>query len=311
MMPAQVLLVSGFLGAGKTTLINRLLREPGGRRIAAVVNDFGAVDIDAALLAAVDDGVMSLKNGCICCTLQSDLMRTLSVLMKREAKPDVIVIETSGISNPKDIVARLLDPVIFKAAALDTVVTVVDAAYLAETPAIEADPLWQAQVDAADILVISKGALVGGATLEQTRQRIRTRHPAKHQLDDLDDLPGLLLGHGMHQASIEAPRPGFTFPLSAGFETSTWTSAQPLSLARFQKILDRLALDLIRVKGLMEFVEMPGKTMLFQLVGTRATMVTAPVAAPLEGKAALVLIGRRGGNGVGRALDMLDEMAAS
>lgn len=91
-MTIPVLLVAGFLGAGKTTLVNHLLQNPDGRRIAAVVNDFGAIDVDATLLGLSADGVVSLKNGCICCSLQGDLMRTLVTLTRRHPSPDAIVI---------------------------------------------------------------------------------------------------------------------------------------------------------------------------------------------------------------------------
>ena len=79
-MPVPVLLVAGFLGAGKTTVVNHLLAHAGGRRIAAVVNDFGVINIDAELIAGASDGVVSLSNGCICCSLEGDLLRTLANL---------------------------------------------------------------------------------------------------------------------------------------------------------------------------------------------------------------------------------------
>src|ERR1044072_4917663 len=95
-MPVPILLVTGFLGAGKTTVVNHLLANAAGRRIAAIVNDFGAINIDAELIAGASDGVVSLANGCICCSLEGDLLRTLSTLLRRDPKPDYIVIETSG-----------------------------------------------------------------------------------------------------------------------------------------------------------------------------------------------------------------------
>ena len=83
-MPVPVLLVTGFLGAGKTTIVNHLLAHAEGRRIAAVVNDFGAINIDAELIAGASDGVVSLSNGCICCSLEGDLLRTLAALLRRD-----------------------------------------------------------------------------------------------------------------------------------------------------------------------------------------------------------------------------------
>src|ERR1700689_139515 len=92
-MAVPGVLGAGFLGAGKATVVNHLLAHAGGRRIAAVVNDFGAVNIDAELITGAADGGVSLSNGCICCSLQSDLLRTLAVLLRRDPRPEVIVIE--------------------------------------------------------------------------------------------------------------------------------------------------------------------------------------------------------------------------
>ena len=109
-VPVPILLVTGFLGAGKTTVVNHLLAHAEGRRIAAVVNDFGAINIDAELIAGASDGVVSLSNGCICCSLEGDLLRTLAALLRRDPRPEFIVIETSGIADPSDIVRNLMDP---------------------------------------------------------------------------------------------------------------------------------------------------------------------------------------------------------
>src|SRR5207245_3099066 len=118
-MPVPILLVTGFLGAGKTTVVNHLLAHADGRRIAAVVNDFGAINIDAELIAGASEDVVSLRNGCICCSLQGDLLRTLATLLRREPAPDGVVIEASGVADPIDIMRGLLDPVIWQAATLD------------------------------------------------------------------------------------------------------------------------------------------------------------------------------------------------
>src|SRR5215212_8102379 len=125
-MPVPILLVTGFLGAGKTTVVNHLLAHAEGRRIAAVVNDFGAINIDAELIAGASDGVVSLTNGCICCSLQGDLLRTLAGILRCNPRPDNIVIETSGVADPADIVRNLMDPVIWKEAPLETVLCVMD-----------------------------------------------------------------------------------------------------------------------------------------------------------------------------------------
>ena len=126
-MSVPVVLVAGFLGAGKTTVVNHLLAHAGGKRIAAVVNDFGAINIDAELITGATDGVVSLSNGCICCSLGSDLLRTLATLLRRDPQPELIVIETSGVADPTEVVRNLMDPVIWREAPLETVLCVVDA----------------------------------------------------------------------------------------------------------------------------------------------------------------------------------------
>src|SRR6478609_8115497 len=174
-LPVPILLVTGFLGAGKTTVVNHLLAHAEGRRIAAVVNDFGAINIDAELIEGASDGVVSLANGCICCTLEGDLLRTLANLLRRDPRPEFIVIETSGIADPADIVRNLMDPMIWKEAPLETVLCVVDV-----TTSEEAlnDALLRSQLRAADVVALSKVDLVVAAAREQLREVIRAQRPA-------------------------------------------------------------------------------------------------------------------------------------
>ena len=108
-MPVPVLLVTGFLGAGKTTVVNHLLAHAEGRRIAAVVNDFGAINIDSKLVAQVEVDTVSLSNGCICCTIREDFLEALVGLLKRAEPLDFVIVETSGVSDPSGVVATLAD----------------------------------------------------------------------------------------------------------------------------------------------------------------------------------------------------------
>src|ERR1700704_2405749 len=174
-MPVPILLVAGFLGAGKTTVVNHLLAHAQGRRIAAVVNDFGAINIDAELITGASDGVVSLSNGCICCSLEGDLLRTLASLLRRDPRPEFIVIETSGLADPSDIVRNLMDPVIWKEAPLETVLCVLDATTSAETLN---DALLRSQLRTADVVALSKVDLVDAADRAQLRDIVRTLRPA-------------------------------------------------------------------------------------------------------------------------------------
>ncbi len=274
-VPVPILLVAGFLGAGKTTVVNELLAHAEGRRIAAVVNDFGAISIDAELIAGAGDGVVSLTNGCICCSLEGDLLRTLAAILRRSPRPDCIVIETSGVADPADIVRNLMDPMIWREAPLETVLCVVDAT---TPPAKLNDPLLRSQLRAADVLALSKTDLVDASGRERIRNAVKAVRPAALALDALHgQIPAELL-FPTYPDRAPAPRdPGRRRPASDRFETLSWTSDQPVSLRCLQHAIDRLAPKLARAKGLFEAVEQPGRQLVFQLAGGRATL--APAAA--------------------------------
>ena len=270
-MPVPILLVTGFLGAGKTTVVNHLLAHAQGRRIAAVVNDFGAINIDAELIAGASDGVVSLANGCICCSLEGDLLRTLAALLRREPQPEFIVIETSGVADPADIVRNLMDPLIWREAPLETVLCVVDATTSVAT--LNDDALLRSQLRAADVVALSKVDLVDAAACAQLRDAARVLRPGAVVVDALHgEVPVELLfpvDAERAPASREvAPRR----PTADRFETLSWTSERPVSLPRLQQAIGRLAPKLARAKGLFETVEQPGRLTVFQFAGGRATL---------------------------------------
>ena len=272
-MPIPVLLVAGFLGAGKTSLIRNLLTEAHGQRLAAIVNDFGAINIDAELLADGANGVVSLKNGCICCSLQGDLLRTIAILLRQRPEPDAIVIETSGVSDPKEIVANLLDPVIWKAAPLDTVVSVVDAGRLHSEPDLWKDTLFQAQLAAGDFLVLNKTDQVDAATLETVLAQLKALNPRRQILQaEQGRVPiDLLLSNTMHQAAA-TPRLRLQSDPAPRFASIAWTADRPLSMPKFQAAIGKLIPGLVRAKGFVVFEHDPARRLVFQLVGSRATM---------------------------------------
>lgn len=173
--------VGGFLGSGKTTLVNRILSGMGGIRAAVLVNDFGSVNIDAALVADHDGRTISLANGCACCSIAGDLAEALVEAMSRIPAPDWIVIEASGVSDPWRIAqVGLADPGL----ELDGVVVLVDSAAAAAQldDALLEDTLTR-QIEAADVVVMNKRDLVGAAQLVELRRRIASISPAVAVLD--------------------------------------------------------------------------------------------------------------------------------
>lgn len=199
-IPATV--ITGFLGAGKTTLIRNLLAKADGRRIALVINEFGDIGIDGDVLkgcgdaACAEEDIIELSNGCICCTVADDFIPTMQKLIDRDNPPEHIIIETSGLALPQPLVRAFNWPDIRNRVTVDGVVTVVDGPALAEgrfahdegrvTAQREADDsidhetpladLFEDQLACADMIVVSKSdAMAGGAgaTIEALKPRAR------------------------------------------------------------------------------------------------------------------------------------------
>lgn len=182
-------IISGFLGTGKTSLLTHLLTqagpENGGRRITAMVNDFGALNIDAELIAAKHGNQISLANGCVCCSIGDDLMRSFMEVMQQMPLPDHIIIEASGVAEPSRIAGFAA---VDRQLRLDGIVTLVDASahnvhskdpYLADN--------YAKQIEAAHLLLISKPDLADAATLENLEKELATQKP---------DVPMAQVTHG-------------------------------------------------------------------------------------------------------------------
>lgn len=305
-MPVPILLVCGFLGAGKTSVVNHLLAHAGGRRIAAVVNDFGAINIDAELIAGASDGVVSLSNGCICCSLEGDLLRVLAGLLRRDPRPEFIVIETSGVADPADIVRNLMDPVIWREAPLETVLCVVDASAPAST--LE-DPLLRSQVRAADVVALSKLDLAGSR--EPMRDAVKALRPGAVMVEALHGaVPAdVLFSPDLDRVPVvrEVGRPR---PAAERFETLSWISDRTVSLPAFQAAIGRLASRLARAKGMFEVAGQPGRAMVFQFAGGRASLTPGGTLVPGTPRARVVFVVEVGvvsGEEVDRVMDQCVE----
>ncbi len=193
-MPAKIpaTVVTGFLGAGKTTLIRHMLQNAGGKRIALIINEFGDLGVDGDILkgcgdeTCTEDDIMELSNGCICCTVADDFIPTMEKLLARENKPDHIVIETSGLALPQPLVRAFNWPEISTQVTVDGVVTVVDGKAVSEgrfahnVDAVDAQrkqdenldhetplsELFEDQVACADMIVVNKADLLGEAEID-------------------------------------------------------------------------------------------------------------------------------------------------
>ena len=169
---APVTILTGFLGAGKTTLLNRILTAEHGRRIAVIVNEFGEVGIDHDLLIASDQEIVQMNNGCICCTVRGDLLRSLFQLLEHRSNFDTLLIETTGLADPAPVAQTLLvDERIRAEFTFNRVVTVVDSKHIWNH--IDHSTEARAQIAFADTILLNKTDLVTAEELDQLEEKIR------------------------------------------------------------------------------------------------------------------------------------------
>jgi G3E family GTPase len=202
-----VTVITGFLGSGKTTLLRRLLRGPGMNRAAVIINEFGDVAIDHELVAASSEQTTLLGNGCLCCTLRTDLQETLRELfIKRRAGEvidfDRVFVETTGLADPVPVLHTLkTDGLLGAQYRLDGVVTMVDA--VNGMGQLDTMPEASRQAAVADRLVISKADLAGAAAVATLRQRLEALNPFALQLSAVEGNidPSLLANIGPRAVS--------------------------------------------------------------------------------------------------------------
>ena len=324
-----VTIVTGFLGAGKTTLIRHILAHAGGRRLALIINEFGEVGVDGELLrgcadeACPRDRIIELANGCICCTVADDFAPAVTELLKRDPRPDHIVIETSGLALPKPLVKAFDWPQLRTKLTVDGVIAVVDAAAVAEgrfaddpervaeqraaDPSLDHDnPLeevYEDQLLCADLVVLNKVDLVPSERLDALRAEIANAVPravkiAATREGAID--PDVLLGMRAAAEDDLAARPSHHDAEGEhdhdDFDTFVVTippASDPETLvSRLGAVTE--AHDILRIKG---FVEVTGKPMrmLVQGVGKRFRRdFDRPWAQGEERASRLVVIAQKG-----------------
>jgi G3E family GTPase len=276
-------ILTGFLGAGKTTLLNHIIHAEHGRRIAVLVNDFGAINIDSQLVLDVQEDMISLSNGCICCTIRGDFVAAVQQVITRPDKPDYIVVEASGVADPIDIglTFKSMPQVI-----IDSILAVIDAEQI-QTLNPEYAVLAMNQIGVADIVILNKVDLVSADELERVRQYIhKITQSARIFETSYADVPlELILNVGEYDVARLLQRPAQDIHVhetddhhhhhhdhSQAFFTWNWTSYEPVSLKALERVLKQLPSNVYRAKGIFYCLDEPEHRVLAQVVGRRVTI---------------------------------------
>ncbi len=275
-----VTIITGFLGSGKTTLLNHILTNQQGLRTAVLVNEFGEIGIDNELIVTTDDNMVELNNGCICCTINDDLVNAVYRVLERPEKVDYLVVETTGLADPLPVALTFLGTELRDMTRLDSIVTVVDCANFSLD--LFNSQAANSQITYGDIILLNKTDLVEPKVVDEIEERIGKNKDAARIIRTKDSqvpLPLILSvglfesdqyfairdhhdhDHDDHHHSNHLENDGFT---SVSFQKD-----RPLSIRKFQYFLDNLMpSDVFRAKGILWFEGSPNRH-IFHVSGKR------------------------------------------
>ena len=284
-----ITIISGFLGSGKTTLLNHILTNQKGIKTAVLVNEFGEIGIDNELIIKTEEEMIELSNGCICCSINGELVEAIEKLINANKKLDYIIIETTGLADPLPVAMTLLGSELRDQTRLDSIITLIDAENFNDV-ALESS-IGRSQVIYGDILLLNKCDLVTNKNIEETIDKLKE---IKKDVRILKSIKGniplnLLLsvglfetdlinqkesvhdhshehkhGHGHGHSEEDNRIEDF---LSVSFQTK-----EPFSLRKFQYFLDnQLKSDVFRAKGILWFSESERRHV-FHLAGKRISI---------------------------------------
>lgn len=307
-----VTIITGFLGSGKTTLLNHILTNQEGLKTAVLVNEFGEVGIDNDLLITTseDDTMVELSNGCICCTINNDLMEAVYKVLERSDKIDYLVVETTGLADPLPVALTFLGTELRDLTRLDSIVTVVDS----ENYSLDLFNSQAAynQIAYGDIILLNKVDLIDPADadllevkLRDVKQDARIIRTTQSQVplplilsvglfesdkyfDESQESPGQVHGHehehdhhnhencdhdhGHCEHDHEHGHDHSSHLEADGFTSISFEREQPLAIRKFQYFLDnQLPASVFRAKGILWFDESP-KRHIFHLSGKRFSL---------------------------------------
>jgi len=279
-----ITILTGFLGAGKTTLMNRILNDTHGLQIAVLVNDFGSINIDAELIVGVEDDMISLANGCVCCQIREDLLETVEELINRPEKVEYILLEASGVADPAGIVATFKSFKYRDLIRLDSITCVIDADQILDHQEYEhLTQLKLRQIGLADMVILNKVELAGAEKVAQVYRWI-DHHFNNIRIVETNfcDVPyEILMGVGRYDPAqlflkqdalshVNEPEQDSDQNQGHGFRKWSYETDRPMSLEAVSQMAKKLPGGIYRCKGVVFSLEAPERRAVLQVVGRRS-----------------------------------------
>jgi len=298
-----VTIITGFLGSGKTTLLNYILQNQSNLKVAVLVNEFGDINIDSQLLVAVDEDMVELSNGCICCTINDSLVEAVYNVLERSDRIDYMILETTGVADPLPIALTFLGTELQYLTRLDSILTVIDSETF--TPEHFNSEAAYNQMMYSDIIILNKTDLVTPEKLAELEAYIHQEKKGARILRATRGVVPLPLildvkladphlkdksnGHHHHHHH-DHDHDDHHHLENDGFISVSFTADRPFNLDRFQHFLDKqLPIDVFRAKGILWFENLQPRY-IFQLSGKRYELKVDENKPPQSVQ--LVLIGR-------------------
>lgn len=295
-----VTIITGFLGSGKTTLINKILHNKQKLKVAVLVNEFGDINIDTQLLMDVNENMLELSNGCICCTINEGLVDAVYQVLESDKKVDYLIIETTGVADPLPIILTFLSTELKDLTYLDSVLTLVDSENF--TPDHFDSEAALKQITYGDIILLNKTDLVSQDRVDYLESYIKTVNKGARILrTEYSKIPSYLILDVNtsklrpyfiedNNDKYEVQKKSQNHLINDGFTSVSFRSARPFSAMKFQNnFIDELPENIFRAKGILWFQESESKH-IFQLSGRRYDMQIEKWSITPTNQ--LVLIGR-------------------